>query len=69
MSPIGQLDVVRLKEAVGPWPAGTEGTVVEVYDDGALVEIANADGETLDMVSALYGALKLAKRHTAPAHD
>jgi hypothetical protein len=47
---ISEHDVVVLREPVGAWPAGTTGAVVSVYDDALLVEIADADGKTLDTI-------------------
>jgi hypothetical protein len=48
---ISEHDVVRLREPVGAWPAGTTGAVISVYDEGALlVEIAGPGGKTLDML-------------------
>jgi hypothetical protein len=43
-------DVVALRVAIGPWPAGTTGTAVSLYEDSALVEMAEDDppGSALD---------------------
>jgi hypothetical protein len=46
---IKEIDVVSFVEAVGDWPAGTEGTVVSDYGSEKMVEIANGRGETLDL--------------------
>ncbi|MGZ4170853.1 MAG: DUF4926 domain-containing protein [Solirubrobacteraceae bacterium] len=40
------------------WAAGTVGTVVEALDKGAVVEIADEHGHTLDMLSLPYAALE-----------
>jgi hypothetical protein len=47
---IEEHDVVALREPVGIWPAGTTGTVVSLYEDAALVEVAEDDppGSALD---------------------
>ena len=37
---IAEHDVVAIREAVDTWPAGTEGTVVSMYDTAALVEVS-----------------------------
>ena len=37
---IEEHDVVAIREAVDAWPAGTEGTVVSMYDTAALVEVS-----------------------------
>lgn len=34
----------RLRERVGPWRAGTVGTVFSVYREGGLVEVSEAVG-------------------------
>jgi hypothetical protein len=43
-------DVVVLRVPVGAWAAGTTGTVVSLYEDAALVEVAEDDppGSALD---------------------
>ena len=51
------LDVVALLTDSGRWPAGTVGTVVEVDDDSALVEISDERGHALDFVSLPHEAL------------
>ena len=52
------LDVVGLLIASGRWEPGTVGTVIEAFDDGALVEIsADEDGRTLDLLSVPYDAI------------
>jgi hypothetical protein len=47
---IQENDVVRLRERVGDWPAGTEGTAISIYDDAALVEVSEdvPPGRALD---------------------
>jgi hypothetical protein len=37
---IEEHDVVALRECVADWPPGTEGTVVSIYENAALVEVA-----------------------------
>jgi hypothetical protein len=56
--PIAELDAVEFTVPVGPWPAGTEAVVLEVFDQGALVEVADQDGQTLDLLSVPWPALK-----------
>jgi len=47
---IEENDVVVLRERVGGWAAGTQGTAVSIYDDAALVEVSDdVTGEGLDM--------------------
>jgi hypothetical protein len=47
---IEEHDVVALRVPIGPWPAGTTGTAVSLYEDAALVEVAEDDppGSALD---------------------
>jgi hypothetical protein len=48
---ISEHDVVKLREPVGAWPAGTTGAVISVYDQGTLlVEVTGSGGKTLDMI-------------------
>jgi hypothetical protein len=51
-------DVVQLAVATGRWPRGTTGTIVEAGASGALVEIDDDRGHTLDYVSVPYEALE-----------
>ena len=57
------LDVVELVDASGRWRAGTVGTVLEADDKGALVEISDYDGETLDLISVPHDKLAPAGDH------
>ena len=51
------LDTVALRVTSGRWPAGTIGTVVEALDRGAVIEITDERGHTLELLSLPYGAL------------
>lgn len=51
MSTLQPLDVVELRAESGRWPVGTVGTILEVAADGALVEIADDRGHTLDLLT------------------
>lgn len=62
---VGEIDVVSLVEAVGRWPAGTEGTVVSDYGDRMMIEIANERGETLDLPVVAAENLRLVIKHSA----
>lgn len=55
---ICELDVVELVVEAGRWPAGTQATVLAVFADGALVEIADERGHTLDMPTLPWSALR-----------
>jgi hypothetical protein len=55
---LDQLDVVELAVDSGRWESGTIGTVVEVSDHGALVEIDDDRGHTLEFVSLPFSALR-----------
>jgi hypothetical protein len=54
---IETLGVVRLRVPSGEWEAGTEGTVVEVLEDTALVEIADEEGRMRDLLSVPLDAV------------
>jgi Domain of unknown function (DUF4926) len=54
------LSVVELRVECGRWPAGTRGTVVEVLDHGALVEISDDRGHTLEMLALPFDAVRVA---------
>lgn len=56
---IHEHDVVRLRQPVGEWPVGEEGTVLAVKDDWKLVEIADEQGVMLDLISIREGDLDL----------
>jgi hypothetical protein len=52
------LDVVELRVDSGRWKAGTRGTVVEVLDAGALVEISDTQGHTEEIIAVPHDALR-----------
>jgi hypothetical protein len=59
---IEENDVVALRVPVGSWPAGTTGTAVSLYEDAALVEVAEDDppGSALDnLVTVPFHQLEL----------
>ena len=47
---ISEHSVVRFREAVHGWPAGTVGTVVSDYGEVVLVEVASETGKALEFV-------------------
>jgi hypothetical protein len=51
------LSIVELRVESGRWPAGTLGAVVEVLDQGALVEISDERGHTLDVLALPHHVL------------
>jgi hypothetical protein len=55
---IRELDIVELATEVGRWPAGVRATVLEVFADAALVEIADDRGHTLETMSLPWAALR-----------
>lgn len=59
-----ELDVVELLAESSRWPAGTQGTVVEVSDSAALVEIDDDRGHALDYVGLPHDALAPARGAT-----
>jgi hypothetical protein len=52
------LSIVELRVESGRWAAGTRGTVVEVLDQGALVEISDDRGHTLEVLALPYDVLR-----------
>lgn len=52
------LDIVRLRVPSGEWDAGTEGTVLELFDDTVLVEVSDKDGRTRDLLSLPRNAVE-----------
>jgi hypothetical protein len=57
------LDFVALAVDVGRWPAGTTGTIVDIYDDAdaAMVEISDDHGCALEFLDVPYGNLRHAR--------
>lgn len=63
---IEEHDVVALRAPIRPWPAGTTGTVVSLYEDAALVEVAEDDppGSALDnLLTVPFEQLELRWSH------
>ncbi|HXC23030.1 MAG TPA: hypothetical protein VNU28_00475 [Solirubrobacteraceae bacterium] len=56
---ISEHAVVRLREAVHGWPAGTVGTVVSDYGEVMLVEVASETGKALEFVRVPVAKLEL----------
>lgn len=46
---ITENDVVELTQAVGKWPAGTQGTALSDHGSSKLVEISDERGQMLDL--------------------
>jgi hypothetical protein len=67
---IGEHDVVAFTEAVekaesaGMWPAGTKGAVISDFGDHKMIDVANDQGETLDMPVVPVDKLKLIAKHS-----
>jgi hypothetical protein len=53
------LATVELTSGAGDWPAGTTGTLVEVFPREGFVEIVDDGGRTLDIVTVPYTALRM----------
>jgi hypothetical protein len=51
------LKIAELRVEHDGWAAGTTGTIVEAFEDGALFEIADKEGCTLAMLPVPYGVL------------
>jgi hypothetical protein len=56
------LDGVELRAASGRWPAGTLGTVVEAFDDGVMIEIADDKGRGVDLLELPHEAVAVVPR-------
>jgi hypothetical protein len=56
---ISELDVVALLEPVGRWPKGQRGTVVQEHGSVKLIEIADEQGQMLDLVGTSEDRLQL----------
>jgi hypothetical protein len=66
MSPehdLHRLEVVELEAESGRWPVGTRGTIVELADSAALVEIADDRGHTLDLIAIPAHVLRPVRVH------
>lgn len=56
---ISEHSVVRFRETVRGWPAGTVGTVISDYGDAMLVEVAGETGKALEFVPVPLAKLEL----------
>jgi hypothetical protein len=54
-----ELRMAELREPVDSWPAGTRGTIVDAFEDEAILEITGEDGSALALLSLPYSALTL----------
>ena len=54
-----ELDTVELRAASGRWPAGTVGTVLELFDSAALVEVSDERGHAADFLTLPLDALRV----------
>ncbi len=52
-------DVVELLKARGGQPAGTVGAVVELFATEALVEVADGNGATVEVLTVPYDELRV----------
>lgn len=52
-------DVVELRKARGGQPAGSSGTVVELFATEALVEITDKSGATIELLTVPYEELRV----------
>jgi hypothetical protein len=63
---IEEHDIVALRVPIDTWPAGTTGTAVSIYEDAALVEVAEDDppGAALDnLLPVPFDQLELVWSH------
>ena len=61
---IGEIDFVELLDAVGRWPAGTRGTVVDERGEWKQIEISDDQGQMLDLISVAEPRLRLIAKHS-----
>jgi hypothetical protein len=61
---ISENDFVGLLDAVGEWPAGTTGTVVDEHGEHKLIEISDDQGQMLDLISVTEPRLRLISKHS-----
>jgi hypothetical protein len=66
---IEEHDVVAFREAIGNWPAGTEGAVIHQHRGFNLIEISNEFGEALDEIEVLPEQLRLVWKCPPPDTD
>lgn len=57
-----ELRRAELAEPWGQWPAGTSGFIVDAFVDEAVLEVADAGGATLDLLTAPYSVLIVHER-------
>ncbi len=61
MAKFKQYEIVELTEDLGSVARGTQGTIIEVFDnprEGYEIEVVGEDGDTLAEFSALPGRLR-----------
>jgi hypothetical protein len=57
------LDLVEFAVDAGRWPAGTRGTVVEIFASSALVEVSDERGHSEDFLTLPHGVLRPVEIH------
>jgi len=64
-----ELQVVEFCVPLGRWPVGTIGTIISIHHDGALIEISDDDGVTMDVLPVPFSAVReLGAPGHAPIH-
>jgi hypothetical protein len=61
---IKEIDVVALREPVGHWPAGAEGTVVHDFGEDKMLEMAGERDDPLDLPIVPAAKLKLVVKYS-----
>jgi hypothetical protein len=54
-----RLRCATLRQPRDGWPAGTRGTIIEAFEDAAMMEIADGEGVTVAMLTLPYDALTI----------
>ena len=54
-----ELRGAELRESVGHWPVGTRGTIVDAFENEAVLEITDEQGAALALLSLPYSSLSV----------
>lgn len=65
-SEIEEIDVVKLTEPVGHWPAGAKGTVVLDFGEEKMLEMAGQSEDPLDLPVVHREKLELVGKYHRP---
>lgn len=60
---ISENDVVELARPIGKWPAGTRGAALSDHGASKLIEVADNQGQMLDLFEVAEEDLRLISKH------